>query len=98
MIRGKLKVFRKTFGITQEEMAAKLGISKNHYGNIENGVFDPSYEVMKEFADKFNREYGRNLDVWGMFQKDDESTKKITVIKDPTFIEDVKVKTDWRKK
>lgn len=34
---GKLRELRKAYGLTQSEVAFKLGISKRHYLRIENG-------------------------------------------------------------
>jgi len=64
MKRYSLKMFREKQGLNQEEMAAKLGISKSHYVNIEHGIYDPSYELLERFSIIF--EYD---DVWELFKK-----------------------------
>lgn len=48
-------------------MAEKLGISKNHYANIECCIFDPSYKVMQKFSEAFGNE---KIDVWDVFKKE----------------------------
>lgn len=98
MARHRLKEIRQKAGLTQEEMAGRIGVSLPHYKNIERGVFDPSYEVMENFAREFPRYKNR---IWQVFQKEDktpESGTKIKVIKDPNFIDEIPVETDWGKK
>jgi len=41
---------RKEKGFTQEELAAKIGVTRQHIGLIENGVVAPSVEVAKKIA------------------------------------------------
>ena len=64
MKRYSLKMFREKHGLTQEEMAQKLEISKSHYVNIERGIYDPAYGLLERFAEVF--EYD---DVWELFKK-----------------------------
>lgn len=37
-IGRRLRECRKSYGLTQEDVADMLGISLNHYGNIERGI------------------------------------------------------------
>lgn len=62
--RFNLKVFREKHGLTQEEMAVKLQVSKSHYVNIERGVYDPSYEFLERFSKVFELD-----DIWHLFKK-----------------------------
>lgn len=79
-------------------MAEKLGLSISHYKNIETGVDDPSYKVMETFEKTFSDALiVWNVDVWRIFKKF-HVAKKIKVMKDPTFLDDVPVKTDWGRK
>ena len=52
MPKGRIwfKQTREDKGFTQEELAAKLGITRQHIGSIENGVVAPSVEVAKKIA------------------------------------------------
>ena len=52
MPRGRIwfKRTRKEKGFTQEELAAKIGVTRQHIGLIENGVVAPSVEVAKKIA------------------------------------------------
>lgn len=54
MKRTELKLFRIYHGLTQKQMAEKLGISESHYAGIEQGKQNPSYSVIEAFG----REYG----------------------------------------
>ena len=51
-----MKIFRIRQGLTQKQMAEKLGISKSHYSGIEQGVQNPSYTVIETFAKVFGAE------------------------------------------
>ena len=52
MPKGRIwfKQTREDKGFTQEQLAAKLGITRQHIGLIENGVAAPSVEVAKKIA------------------------------------------------
>lgn len=56
MKRTGLKVFRIRQGLTQKQMAEKLGISESHYSGIERGVQNPSYTVIEAFTKVFGAE------------------------------------------
>ena len=49
-LNEKIKVFRKNLGLTQENMAAKLGISTNAY-KIEQGKTDVNFSRLEQIAD-----------------------------------------------
>ena len=48
-----LKAFRISLNMSQREMAAKLGIAQSSYWQIENGVINPSYKLLKRLANSF---------------------------------------------
>lgn len=48
-----LKAFRISLNMSQREMAAKLGIAQSTYWQIENGVINPSYKLLKRLANSF---------------------------------------------
>jgi len=52
MPKGRIwfKQAREDKGFTQEELAAKIGVTRQHIGLIENGVVAPSVEVAKKIA------------------------------------------------
>ena len=52
MPKGRIwfKQIREEKGFTQEELAAKIGKTRQHIGLIENGVVAPSVEVAKKIA------------------------------------------------
>ena len=41
---------RKELGLSQEKLAEKLGISKNHLSNIERGKYIPTTEFIFKYA------------------------------------------------
>ena len=60
-----LKKMRMEALYSQKEFAQVIGISQNHYSNIENGVRRPSAEVAKRIADVlgFGSEWYRLLEI-----------------------------------
>jgi len=60
-----LKKMRMEALYSQKEFAQVIGISQNHYSNIENGVRRPSPEVAKRIADVlgFGSEWYRLLEI-----------------------------------
>lgn len=48
------KQLRLASGLTQAEMAEKLGISKSTISMYENGNREPDYEILERIADFFN--------------------------------------------
>lgn len=51
---GNLKKLRERLGMTQEEFAASLGLSKTTYNNYETGVRDPKSAFWKKVASKYD--------------------------------------------
>lgn len=47
MDKFSLKKIRAEKGMTQEELAAKVGVTRQHIGLIENGTANPSPAVAK---------------------------------------------------
>ncbi len=45
-----LKAHRKQRRLTQKELAAMLGVSREHYARIENGVCKPSYRLFEKIC------------------------------------------------
>lgn len=50
MQRSFMRQVRKSFGLTQQDVANIIGISRNHLGNIETGKHDPSWEIAVKLA------------------------------------------------
>jgi transcriptional regulator with XRE-family HTH domain len=50
-VNEKLKLVRQAKGLTQEEVAEKLGISACTYGDIERGDRDPKVSKLQKIAD-----------------------------------------------
>ena len=49
---------RKSSGLTQEEFAKKIGVSRSAIGNYEKGVRRPDFETTEAIADYFNVSLG----------------------------------------
>lgn len=46
----RIQKLRKEIGLTQEELAEKLNISRTHIGHIEQGRKSPSIKLMEKIA------------------------------------------------
>lgn len=53
-IANKVFVLRNRYGLTQEEFAKSLNISRGHLSKIENGQITPSAEFVKLLCSRFN--------------------------------------------
>lgn len=49
-VHKKIKLVRQAKGLTQEEIAEKLGMSHNAYGDIERGDSDPKLSKLEKIA------------------------------------------------
>lgn len=49
-----LKLIRKQRGLTQQELGAKLNLSKAVISKYENGIGFPTLDVLMQFAEYFN--------------------------------------------
>ncbi len=52
-MKNKLEEIRKTKGITQEELAAILAVSRQTIGSLENGRYNPSILLACKIARYF---------------------------------------------
>lgn len=50
VVGNKVRRFRKKMGLTQEDVAYKVGISRAYMGYIEQGRNIPSLEVLEKIA------------------------------------------------
>ena len=48
----KLATYRKSLGLTQEDLAGRLGIKRTQYYKIEKGQYIPSLRVLNRFKSK----------------------------------------------
>ncbi|UTE78773.1 helix-turn-helix transcriptional regulator [Rossellomorea sp. KS-H15a] len=52
-MKNKLVEYRKTFGYSQERLAARLGVSRQTIISIEKGKYDPSLNLAFQLAHVF---------------------------------------------
>jgi transcriptional regulator with XRE-family HTH domain len=50
-VNDKIRLIREAKGLTQEQVAEKLGICVNAYGNIERGDNDPKLSKLQKIAE-----------------------------------------------
>ena len=53
-LKDVLKYLRKREGISQAELALRLGVTPSTIGNYESGTRRPTYEIEEALADYFN--------------------------------------------
>lgn len=42
VLKNKLRIYRRKFGVTQQELADRIGVKKSYLSEIERGVYNPS--------------------------------------------------------
>lgn len=52
--KDRLKQMRQSAGLTQSELAEKLGVSTSTVSMYEVGSRKPSFEILEQLADFFN--------------------------------------------
>jgi transcriptional regulator with XRE-family HTH domain len=62
---SKIKVKRTLEGMSQEELAGKLGVTKTHISQIENGKSLPSYELLTAMEDLLQLKSGELFEIIG---------------------------------
>lgn len=53
-VQGRVKALRKELGLTQEQFAAKLGLSRNFIAQLESGIKNPSERTVADICRVFN--------------------------------------------
>ena len=66
-MRNRLEELRKARGITQEELAALLEVSRQTIGSLENGRYNPSILL----AFKIARYFGLSIEEIFIYEEDD---------------------------
>ena len=54
-LKTKLKVLRAMHDLTQEELANKVGVSRNTINSLEKGEFSPSFILVWKISKLFNK-------------------------------------------
>ena len=54
MLKNKIKVFRAMHDLTQEDLARKVGVSRQTINSIEKGKYVPSVLIALKIAKVFN--------------------------------------------
>ena len=49
-----LKEFRDNLGLTQNQMAEEIGVSKSYYSKVESGFRKPSFEFLRKLKSRFS--------------------------------------------
>jgi len=53
-MRAELIKLREENGMTQEQVAESVGVSRSFYGHIETGTRNPSYGLARRISELFN--------------------------------------------
>ncbi len=62
-VNDKIRLIREAKGLTQEQVAEKLEMSPNAYGNIERGENDPKLSKLQKIAEIFEIELSELVDL-----------------------------------
>jgi putative transcriptional regulator len=54
-MKNKLKLIRKQEGLTQEELARAVGLTRPYISDIERGVVNPSGDIIIRIANRLRR-------------------------------------------
>lgn len=57
-IGERLRTFRISKGLTQEQMSEKLGVSKTFYGQVERGISNLGLSKLLILSDEFDADIG----------------------------------------
>ncbi len=55
-MENKVEAFRKSLGLSQEEFAKAIRVSRQTVSSIENGKYNPSLELAFTIADFFDKQ------------------------------------------
>lgn len=70
-MKNRLEEFRKKIGLTQEELAEKLEVSRQTIGSLENGRYNPSILL----AFKIARIFGAAIEEIFLYEEDNRDEK-----------------------
>lgn len=76
----KIRQLRKSMGLTQEQLAEKVGIDNKHLSKIENGLHLPTYKTIKKL-----------FDVLGVDFNNAEQITLPVVVDDPNYLKSIKI-------
>ncbi len=62
-VNEKIRLIREAKGLTQEQVAEKLGVSSSVYGDIERGENDPKLSKLQKIAEAFEIELSELVDL-----------------------------------
>lgn len=74
MENKKLKIVRVTFGLTQEQMAERLDMSRQAYAKIENGQAQGNIKFWARVQKEFNIS---GEEMWGLINDEAEESAKV---------------------
>jgi len=52
-MKVKLAEFREALGVSQDDIANLLGVSRSYYEKVEQGNRNPSYNFIKKFVEQY---------------------------------------------
>ena len=54
LLGGRIKELRNAYGMTQEEVASRIGVSRQKYARIENGSNNITLDILSKIASVFD--------------------------------------------
>ena len=56
-IGNRIRELRKSYGLTQEQFAEKVGLDNKYLSKIENGLHLPTYKTLQKISEALNEEF-----------------------------------------
>lgn len=75
----KIRQLRKSMGLTQEQLAEKVGIDNKHLSKIENGLHMPTYKTIKRLFDVLQVDFNVSENI------------PTPVVNDPNYLKSIKI-------
>ena len=84
LLEEKIKIYRKRKGMSQSELAKKIGITPVHLSRLENGKFKPSIDVLRKISDNLQ------IDIEHLLNEEENKIPDVK-IKDLSLMERLKL-------
>ena len=82
IVSVNVKRFRKSRGLSQEEFAAKAGVSRNYLSKVENNASNLTLDYLQEIAKVLDVEAATLLVETGTVKKTEKAAKTIKAIRE----------------
>ena len=82
LLGQKIRQFRTSQGLSQEELALRAGLNPAHLGHIERGLKSPTIDTISKISEALNVELSQLFDFENESRYDTKNTKIIAAVSD----------------